>query len=113
MPSLPELTYLIIGLNRLVDHGYHDGVTISEVENHIERGDVLAWLGRKFAGEIDLSIYGPASEHEITQGLQDILGGYRGLERRKWGIEHNGLCLLIAWVTELVQRRDWQDGHAA
>jgi hypothetical protein len=67
----------------------------------------------------DLSIHegraGRASEKEITQGLQDILGGYRGLERRKWGISHNGICLLIAWVNELVQQHAWQTirGRAA
>jgi hypothetical protein len=106
--TLPELTYLIVVLNQLVDGGHHDGVTIDEVETAIERGTLFAWLGKKFAGHIYLSIYeGRASEKEITQGLQDILGGYRGLERRKWGIEHNGICLLIAWVNELVQQHAW------
>jgi hypothetical protein len=110
--TLPELTYLIFGLNGLVDHGFD--VTIAEVHDHIEGGNLFAWLRRKFAGHIDLSIHDLTSEQEIVLGLQDILCGYRGQERRKFGVEHNGLCLLIAWTAELIQRRDWQDlAHAA
>ena len=43
------------------------------------------------------------------RGLQDILGTYNGREHRKLGVENNGICLLIAWVNELVQQRV-QDG---
>jgi hypothetical protein len=103
--TLNELTYLILGLNQLVDHGFE--ATIIEVEDHIDGGNLFAWLRRKFAGHIDLTIYDLTSEQSIVLGLQDILGGYRGQERRKWGVERNGICLLIAWVAELVQRRVW------
>jgi hypothetical protein len=112
--TLVDLTFLILGLNHLVDYGHHEGVTIEDVENHIERGDVLDWLDKKFAGHIDLSIYrGRPVAKEITKGLQDILGGYVGKERRKWGVAHNGICLLIAWVNELVQQRAWKEQNRA
>ena len=112
--TLIDLTFLIIGLNHLVDYGHHEGVTIDEVEDHIERGDLFPWLRKKFDGHIDLSIYeGRPVEMEITKGLQDILGGYRGRERRKWGVQHNGVCLLIAWVNELVQQRAWKDARSS
>lgn len=108
--TLIDLTFLIIGLNHLVDYDFHRDVSLAEVEEHIEKGDVFEWLGKRFEGHIDLSIYRDrSSAQEITAGLQDLLGGYRGSERRKWGVEHNGICLLIAWVNELVQQRKWQE----
>jgi hypothetical protein len=108
--TLNELTFMIFELNHLVDHGFD--ATIAEVEDHIEGGNIFAWLRRKFAGHIDLSIHDRATEQEILQGLQDILGGYRGQERRKFGVSNNGICLLIAWLAELIQRRAWKDEHA-
>ena len=108
--TLSELTFLILNLNSLVDGGYHEGVPMEEAKTHIDRGDVFDWLSQKFAGHIDLSIY-PANgktRGEITKGLQDILGGNSGRERRKWGVENNGICLLIAWVNELVQQRAFE-----
>jgi len=108
--TLIDLTYLILNLNHLVDSGFNKGVSLDEVEQHIAKGDVLDWLGKEFKGHIDLSIYRDRpSALEITKGLQDLLGGYRGRERRKWGVEHNGICLLIAWVNELIQQRAWKD----
>jgi hypothetical protein len=93
-----------------VDSGRADGVTIEQVEQHIESGDLFDWLNKEFKGHIDLSIYrGRPSANEISQGLQEILGGYAGRERRKWGVENNGICLLVAWVNELIQQRAWKD----
>ena len=37
---------------------------------------------------------------------------HRGNERRKFGVSNNGICLLIAWLAELVQRRAWKDEPA-
>jgi len=45
----------------------------------------------------------------MNEKLNEILGGYQGKEPRKWGIENNGLCLLLAWTNELIQRRLWKD----
>ncbi|QDE27997.1 hypothetical protein FIV45_12300 [Paremcibacter congregatus] len=29
---------------------------------------------------------------------------YAGQHRRKWGVENNGLCLLLVWTNEIIQR---------
>jgi hypothetical protein len=114
--TLPELTYLVSVLNQLVDGGHHVGVTIDEVEDRIDRVALFPWLRNRFADHIGfhLSIYDRdrATLDEIEYGLFDILGGYRGQERRKFGIEHNGICLLISWLCELMQRSARQDQHA-
>jgi hypothetical protein len=44
--------------------------------------------------------------------LQSIYGGYAGQERRKWGIENKGLCLLVAWTMEIIQQGSgWQSNE--
>jgi hypothetical protein len=56
--------------------------------------------------ELSLSqLYDPASAEKINSELKSILGGYAGDERRKWGVENSGLCLLLAWTNELIQQR--------
>jgi len=112
--TLVDLTFLILNLNHLVDYGLYKDVGLDEVKQHIGMGDVLQWLGEKFKGHIDLGMYrGRPSAQEITKGLQELMAGYSGRERRKWGVQHNGICLLIAWVNELVQQREWRDLNGA
>ena len=55
--TLLNLTFLILSLNFLVDHGLHAGVSLDEVKRHIRRGDVLDWLGQLFKGSIDIGPY--------------------------------------------------------
>jgi hypothetical protein len=75
-----RLTFLILGLNRLVDKG--NSLTLDEVHEHIECGDVIEWLDKRFAGSIDLSIYhGRLEAKEIAEGLQAIQASYL----RSWG----------------------------
>jgi hypothetical protein len=113
--KLHHMIYLVSVLNQLVDGGHHTGVTIDEVEDRIEYGDLFPWLGKRFADhhiDFHLSIYDRATLNEIENGLFDICAVNRGRERRKWGIEKNGICLLSSWVSELIQRRAWKDEHA-
>jgi hypothetical protein len=104
--TLGDLTFLILQLNHIVDHDLHRGVSIQEAHDHIEAGDVFEWLKKKFGTEIDLSIYqGRPSKDEISKQWQQIFGGYAGDENRRWGVSHNGICLLLAWTNEIVQQR--------
>ncbi len=79
------------------------------MERQIESGDLFRWLGQQFEGKIDLSLLKPDVSSEMNEKLNDILGSYQGQEGRKWGIENNGLGLLLAWTNELIQRRLWKD----
>jgi hypothetical protein len=104
------LTLMILHLNSVLDSGKYDGITVEEVKDHIDDRSILPWL-RQRAPELedelreilDTDLYGDFEEFYVGQ-LQDILGGYGGRERRKWGVEKKGLCLLIAWTNEIVQR---------
>jgi hypothetical protein len=111
--TLIDLTFLILGLNSLIDSGDYQDVSIREVEPHIRSGDLLDWMAERFKGDIDLSLHNAphnaARKQDIIDGLQEILGGYAGSERRKWGIENSGLCLLLAWTNELISQRRFID----
>jgi hypothetical protein len=102
------LTLMILHLKSLLDSGKYDDIALEEVKEHIDDGSILQWLRRR-APHIDLSVhldtdtYGNFEEFYPGQ-LRDILGGYGGRERRKWGVEKRGLGLLIAWTNEIVQR---------
>jgi hypothetical protein len=36
--------------------------------------------------------------------LQRMCNAYSGDERKKWGVENSGLCLLLAWTNEIIQQ---------
>lgn len=107
---LTALTHLLLEINAASDTGRYDHITIADVHNAIERGKVLRFLQETCKRDIDLSLLVTATDPEFEiwyeKRLQDIFGGYAGSERRKWGVESRGLCLLIAWTTELIQQRD-------
>lgn len=98
-----QLTYLTIELNSALDTGKYDDLPMAEASAHIEARDVVDWLRRRVP-DMDLSLLFGQAELDYENGLWDIWGGYAGKERRKWGIENRGLCLLIAWTNELIQR---------
>lgn len=110
--SLRLLTFLIFELNATIDRGEGDDIPITDVEAHIDAGDLFPWLQARLAGELrglDLGLLTPEVAAELNAGLQEILRGYKGQERRQWGVERSGLCLLVAWTAELIQRRQWHD----
>jgi hypothetical protein len=106
--TLNKLTFIILELNSALDTGNYDDLSLSEASQHIEARDVIPWLKSRVS-EMDLSILSEQDTDEYQAGLTDIFGGYAGTERRKWGVEHRGLCLLIAWTNELIQRRVFSD----
>ena len=103
------LTYMVYELNHLIDSGRYDHVTIDEVKNHIRDGSIFQYLRHLAGKDIDLSLilegrtYGAFPAYYVTC-LQAIRDAYGGDERRKWGIENRGLCLLLAWTNELLQQ---------
>jgi len=108
--SLSALTHLLLNINAALDTGHHDAIGIREVKEHIQRGTVLRFLRDRCREDIDLSMLVDGSDRDFESWyeskLQEIDGGYAGQERRKWGVEKRGLCLLIAWTTEIIQRRE-------
>ncbi len=107
---LSSVTHLLLEINAAADTGRYDHITIADVHSAIKRGNVLRFLQETCKRDIDLSLLigsaTPEFEPWYEARLKDIHGGYAGREGRKWGVENRGMCLLIAWTTELIQQRD-------
>ena len=101
------LTQLILQLNRLLDTGKYDDITIEEVHKHIENGSILQFLQERAGDDIDLLIH---MDPKVSAGFQDFYVKY--LQNfyhtfgggEDWFVKNKGLCLLIAWTNEIIQR---------
>lgn len=104
MRKITTITCFIQEISVLLDRG--NSYSIEEVEKHIEDKDIVDWIEREFPFEnngIDFSLFKQENRDYLHDEYESILGGYRGQERRKWGIENNGLCLLISWGIEIIR----------
>ena len=75
-----------------------------DIYTHIERGDILEWL--EITCNCDFSLLNDALMREergqIIGALRAHSVGRKGGERRKLGVENNGLCLLIGLVIDII-----------
>ncbi len=105
--KLSYLVYVIQKLSMALDSGQYQDVSVAEAREHIEAGDLVAWLDQRVpAARLD----GLCEAHlaELQAGLAFMQAEYGGMER-KWGVINSGLCLLIAWTGEIIKERtrDW------
>ena len=113
--DLKHLTYLISSLSRLVDAGGRTDV--AETLKYIENATLFTWLAEKYkpqdANFLDAFVgqdpiwesAAPGILAEFSFGLDPALNRIR----KKFGIQNNGLCLLISWASELIDRRTWNE----
>lgn len=105
MRKITTITSFIQELSHMVDRGI--SYSIEDIHQHIENKDIIDWLEAEFPfgteRGLDLSIFKRSHRDWIHEEIESIFGGYAGRERRKWGIENNGLCLLISWSIEVVR----------
>ncbi len=104
-----NLTFLAFYLNGALDTGKYSEITFKEVAEKIEAGTIFDFLQTRLSGDIDLSIFDESKRKELVSEWQDLLAAVSA--RRKFGVENNGLCLLVAYLLEGIQRR--QDKNPA
>jgi len=107
--KLTALTLLILEINHLIDTGKYNHITIQDTHKAIEQKRVIPYLAETTRGDSDFSLYtseGPYSSfvEYYHEQMYQIYEGYAGNERRKWGVENLGLCLLLAWTNEIIQQ---------
>ncbi len=106
--KLNVLTLLILEFNSLIDSGKYNDITIEEVRREIEKGNIINFIASRTAGDSDFSMFQDSERSDYLNyyhaQLRDICEACAGNERRKWGVENLGLCLLVAWTNELIQR---------
>lgn len=112
MRKITTITHFMQDISSLLDKGV--SYSVEEINSHIENKDFVNWLESEFPfgseRGLDFSLFKDSHRNWLHDEYDSILGGYNGQERRKWGIENNGLCLLISWGTEIVRDLHGRDG---
>ncbi len=100
---ITNLTFLAFYLNSAIDTGKYSDLSYDRVAREIEKGSIFPFLRNHLKDNIDLSIFDASKEAELLAEWQDMLIAMSS--RRKFGVENNGLCLLLAYCIESIQRR--------
>lgn len=99
------LALVLFGLSAMLDTGKHDDITFDEVKRHSLQGDLLDFLkaraGGYFASNFADTV--PNFSKWYTAQIADNCTAMEGRERRKYGVETRGLCLLISYTAEIIQ----------
>lgn len=100
-----SLTYFAFSVNAAIDDGKGGDLEFDDIYSSLERGTLLADLDKLYPDTFDFSVYEAGGEREerLTEMLHNATGGIEHRERRKTGVEHNGLCLLMALTIEAMQ----------
>jgi len=99
---LSKLTFLAFYLNGAVDTGKYDDISIDDVQREIVAGTIFDYLGKTLGEDIDLSVLEAPDRAALLTEWQDLEAAVNA--RRKFGIEHKGLTLLVAYLLEGIQR---------
>ena len=102
MKPITRYTHLGVQLNSLLDQG--KTLDYRETKEHIEDGSLFSWLKEQFASDIDLSLYTDEDKREMLDVFENLANAVDA--RRKFGVEYNGLALLVAHCFEGVQQLD-------
>jgi hypothetical protein len=94
---------LAFQLNSALDSRRYANVTYKEVTHHIDLGTIFDFLATRLGEDIDLSLYDDAKRTELVAEWQSLLNAVDA--RRKFGVEKNGLCLLVAYCLQGIQQR--------
>lgn len=99
MQGNTRFTDLASKLLSLLDAGKK--LDMDNTHSHVRDKTVFSWLQEKFRERIDLSKY---SNADLVY-MQDQFCTWSHVidERRKMEVEHNGLCLLIAYCLEAIE----------
>lgn len=99
---LSTLTFLAFNVNMVIDLGRR--VPISEMRRHLQELTVFDFLESKFKDDyIDLSIADADIRSELSHEWRDMDDCID--TDRKMGVSKDGLCLIVAFILESIQRR--------
>jgi hypothetical protein len=99
MNATLRYTQLGFAITALLDK--QEPLDADQARQYVEDGSLFTWLGRRYDGEIDLSLYEAADQEEVLERFRAVSDTTDS--RRTFGIESNGLALLAAWCFEVLQ----------
>lgn len=104
---MSRLSSLIFQTNSIIDDGEH--ASLSEVEDAIEKRRALQFLEEQYPERTDLSLH---RDRDALDEINEVLERFHlGTGPHEYGTENNGLCYLVALLTEVIQtREEWEWG---
>ncbi len=95
------LLVLVRQFTMLLGSGRHDDVSVSEVRQHSNAGDLLQWLN-SLDQRFDLSIFGTQGIYvlEAREWLDGLDRQFNASCPEDYGTEGSGLCFLFALTVE-------------
>ena len=97
------LTDALFVVNKAIDKGAAEAVTVNEVHQHIDSGDLVGFLESKLRVKFSGVREGIEENRLFIEALRHIRQTH-GRERRVYGVQNSGACLVIAYVTEIIQQ---------
>jgi len=95
------LTSLALSLIRCIDRRRYDDISVPEVKGHLEGGTIFTFLADRLGKDLALSPFDQSELAKIADAwlsIEDTID-----ERRKFGVDNKGLCLLVAYLVEMMQ----------
>ena len=100
---LKQLTFLGFYLNGALGSGKYDDISIEEVKAKIYDRTIFDYLDARLGMDVDSSHLSADDKQELIDEWSDMADVIN--ESRKMCVERNGLCLLVAYLLEGIQRR--------
>ena len=100
---LLRLTGLAFELNHAIDAGHAGEITVDAVKDNIRSGKIFDFLEAQLAGDLDISLFYNDDRAELIAEWRSLADSVD--EERKFGVSRDGICLLIAYIVEGIQRR--------
>jgi hypothetical protein len=97
----PTLRYTQLGFAVAALMDQEEPLDAGQARQYVEDGSLFTWLGRRYDGEVDLSLFGDADREDVLERFRAVSDTTDS--RRNFGIENNGLALLAAWCFEVLQ----------
>jgi hypothetical protein len=94
-----HLLWYLIGS---MDTGKYDSLTFQEAYKHASNRTIKTFLEARFGRDLDLSLMDSADWNELSELFWNLANAVDA--RRKFGVENKGLCLLMAYTLEGLQR---------
>lgn len=92
-------TYLSFYFNSLIDEGKK--IEVEDLKTHLEKKDLFDWMKIKYRDSLDISLFSPKQLSAIENLFLDQ---YESVDaNRKFGVQNNGLCFLVAYCPNLIQ----------
>ena len=101
--TLVDLCFVAFCVNAAVDSGRGDGVTVETILAEIRDGRIIEFLETR---DIDLGLLNAGARRDVAKALKEVANcGDARWVRRKFGVRNRGLCVLIGFLAEIIQRR--------